>query len=210
MAACVRNVCVTGATASVFHTIRTEVDKLGGRVVDSVEDSDTVLVCLQVGSLKHQSAVSLGAPVVTLQWVLQSREEGALLPPSGFQPGPLHGLRICVTGFADTKGTARALPGVAAACSRLAVWGWAGFRCAEARAHVQKMITDCGGEYCPDMAIARTSCLVAGNTQSAKYRAAFTWKLPIVTPKWLHACVEQQRACRPDTPDYSLCVLCFS
>lgn len=119
-------VCVTGATVSVMASVRSVVERLGGAIVERVEDKDTVLVCMRVGTAKYEDARAVGARIVAVQWVQRCRDEDRFVPTADCKVGALEGLRVSITSFADTTG----------ACMRASVCArdWLGVRKACARA----------------------------------------------------------------------------
>lgn len=69
--------CVTGKFDTHSQSsMRTLLEKHGGSTAKTVNKTVTHLVCAQLGSAKADKASSLGIPIVSEQWVLDSIEEG--------------------------------------------------------------------------------------------------------------------------------------
>lgn len=98
-----------------------------------------------------------------------------------YRLSPLHGLKICITGFSDRK-----FHGI-----HDRVWSNADL-CAAVpfRAHMQKTTEANGGEYRKDLTKTVTH-LIARNSEGEKYKFATQWDIKVVSIKWFTDSIER-------------------
>ncbi|OQS06200.1 hypothetical protein THRCLA_01745 [Thraustotheca clavata] len=128
---------------------------------DDLHAGVTHLVAKGVGSEKYKAAVAAGMIVVKIEWLVESKKQGKIVPAEEYKLGILEGLCICTTGLY-----------------------------VEDREMVEQLCDEHHAIYQPDLSFGTTTHLLAEQVGGAKYDAAVAHGIPVVTLEWIAACVE--------------------
>ena len=158
-------VCCTGIDFSTRNRVHEVVERHGGRFEKDLTLSVTHLIAQNATSLKYQSAVSNGKPVVNVKWLAACCQQRRLVDlEREYCVWPLGGCTICVSGFSATEKEK-----IAATIERL------------------------GGRYEKDMSSEGViTHLILFEPEGRKFNYARQWNVKIVKLDWLNACALRQ------------------
>ena len=140
---------------------------MGGEASKNLTSDVTHLVAGSVGSKKYRTAVKVGIPVMSTDWIKKCWEESqtriisALDDEFNIMKCPtFKGCCICVTGI-------------------------------ENRQQLRQIIEENAGTYSGELIMDKCSHLVAKHPRGVKYNYAMKWGLFVVSPLWLYESVQQ-------------------
>ena len=159
-----RKLCLTGFSYAEEKYAGEMIQKLDGRFSRDLSRDSFCVIVMKVGSQKYETAIKLGIPTVTIQWLKDCLKGYILLPFDLYKPPCFLGLII--------------------SCSQLQP---------KDRSDLQLSIEVNGGTYSAALEIDKTTHLVALKPEGEKYLFAKSWNtVKIVNPEWISTCVERQ------------------
>jgi hypothetical protein len=154
-------ICVLGVTDhDEEKRIIRIIKELGGLYCSQITDDIFCAIIKKAGSHNHKKVQALKIPAVELNWLWDCRSGHIKLPLDRYLIRPFIGLVICCTGYAP-----------------------------EDRELIQRIVTDCGGEFSLGMRQTCTHLIAEDEDPSSKYTSAKNWRtVQIVTIQWLREC----------------------
>jgi hypothetical protein len=163
-------ICCTGFSSERRAEVRDLAVAIGASFSGDFHSSIvTHLVVARVGTPKFFAAVGHGKEVVDLSFLEQALATGVLPDTALHAVKTLQGTKVCITGGS-----------------------------AAARNAVERIVSEHGGEYSPNLMLASTTHLIVlGRSVSGKLEAAKQWGIDVVHPRWLAESVIRRRCQRP-------------
>ena len=158
-------ICVTNVNGAEEQEVRGYCRVLGAEFQENLNKNTTYLIAKRVGRLKYSMAKEKWKiPVLNMSWLKECFDKSDFVPTDSYHVGPLHGLVICST----------QLP-------------------VEERDELINTVERAGGTFSKDLSEELVTHLVALAPEGNKYKAAKSWHINVISPKWIDDCIAQDR-----------------
>ncbi len=158
-------ICVTNVNGAEEQEVRGYCRVLGAEFQENLNKNTTYLIAKRVGRLKYSMAKEKWKiPVLNMSWLKECFDKSDFVPTDSYRVGPLYGLVICST----------QLP-------------------VEERDELINTVERAGGTFNKDLSEELVTHLVALSPEGNKYKAAKSWRINVISPKWIDECIAQDR-----------------